>query len=80
MAFIFGSVPNTGNKNFKGIYLFATQKDKCQEKVWKKVSFWLFGIDSLQYFIQPLFFAVVTGESNAVINFKKVVLITRVGI
>jgi hypothetical protein len=20
----------------KGIYLFATQKDKCQEKVWKK--------------------------------------------
>jgi len=22
--------------NLKGIYLFATQKDKCQKKVWKK--------------------------------------------
>ena len=22
--------------NLKGIYLFALQKDKCQEKVWKK--------------------------------------------
>ena len=22
--------------NLKGIYLFAAQKDKCQEKVWKK--------------------------------------------
>jgi hypothetical protein len=24
-------------KNLKGIYLFAAQKDKCQEKVWKRV-------------------------------------------
>ena len=23
-------------KNLKGIYLFAKQKDKCQEKVWEK--------------------------------------------
>ena len=23
-------------KNLKGIYLFAMQKDKCQEKVWQK--------------------------------------------
>ena len=23
-------------KNSKGIYLFARQKDKCQEKVWQK--------------------------------------------
>jgi hypothetical protein len=23
--------------NLKGIYLFALQKDKCQEKVWKRV-------------------------------------------
>ena len=23
-------------KNSKGIYLFAVQKDKCQEKVWQK--------------------------------------------
>ena len=23
-------------KDLKGIYLFAVQKDKCQEKVWKK--------------------------------------------
>ena len=22
--------------NLKGIYLFATQKDKCQDKVWEK--------------------------------------------
>ena len=23
-------------KNLEGIYLFATQKDKCQEKIWQK--------------------------------------------